>query len=469
MARVDAVRARACRRSSCSLVLCLVLLALAAGPGLSADKPAPAGPSGQEALERFRKLSPEERLRRAEKVAGGAAFVPVKRGELEVIVVERGELGPAEASDIVCPLKARSSNSTVAATIKWVVEDGTFVKKGARLVELDDSGLREQLAFQKINRDKARSDRAYAEAQLKIVRAQNKLDVRRAEIDLKAARRALKKYRGDNADEKEALEDMVELAQLSLDTVKLQIKAKEGTADADLKMKAALEAEEVKREREIEGQIAACVVKSPRSGLVVYEVPDASPAKGGGPIVAEGEPVREGQKLLRVCDLKKFVVDTKVHEALIARVRVGQAATVGAHAFPKLALRGRVKSVSAVASRRDWRSAGVKAYPVVVELTEQFPGLKPGMSAEVRIEVERRPKVLQVPVGAVLRIGKDVFCYVKEGQGLQERRVKTGARSDSSVEIVGGMKEGEQVLRSPRAVIGPLPLPPAKGAKGAPR
>src|SRR5437763_10167315 len=114
-------------------LLLLAALATAGEPGKVA------GPTRQEGLERFRKLTPEERLQRAEKAAGPRALVSVARADLDVTVVERGVVEPAEVSDVVCRLKAKAAGNTVAGTIKWVIEDGTLVKKGQRVVELDDT------------------------------------------------------------------------------------------------------------------------------------------------------------------------------------------------------------------------------------------------------------------------------------------------------------------------------------------
>ena len=53
--------------------------------------------------------------------------------------------------------------------------------------------------------------------------------------------------------------------------------------------------------------------------MVVYYVPEQARFGGGSQqsIVAQGEPVREGQKLMQIPDLKHMLVNTKVHEALV--------------------------------------------------------------------------------------------------------------------------------------------------------
>src|SRR5262249_8359163 len=155
-------------------------------------------------------------------------------------------------------------------------------------------------------------------------------------------------------------------------------------------------------------------------------------------IVAQGEPVREGQKLMRIPDLDKMVVNTRVHEAMVSRVRGeklkrtgfsdsvqagmmcvpdvwsrlvgqksfaaikddfieahkeqelikvadGQRAQVKVEAFPDRLMDAEVKTVATVASQQDWLSADVKVYQTLVAIKESVPGLKPGMSAEVTI------------------------------------------------------------------------------------
>jgi RND family efflux transporter MFP subunit len=442
----------------------LILILLGAGlsaPNRSAGRPAPkekAPLSRQKALERFANLSPQERLKRIEKLAGAAtAFVAVKRADLDVIVTERGVLESARNSDIYCPVRSGTRGSTNPTIIKWIIDEGTEVKKGDKLVELDSSGFQDQLKDKQKDVDKAYADKVAAEEALKIQELQNKLNLRRAELALKGAKRALKKYKEDDEDEKETLKDRIEVADLSLQLARLRARASETVADATRKATESIYQQELSRKKEIEAEIAKCSIRSPQDGLVMYYVPEQVRGGGGSQqsVVAQGEPVREGQKLLQIPDLSRMSVRARVHEALVSRVRAGQPVDVRIDAFPARRLRGRVKSIATVASQQDWFASDVKVFPVQVNLIGSFPGLKPGMSGEVRIQVERRQKVLQVPVESVLRSGGETICYVKVGKEVQQRVVTTGARNDLFVEIKSGLKEGEQVLRAPRAVAVP--------------
>src|SRR5438045_4714066 len=57
--------------------------------------------------------------------------------------------------------------------------------------------------------------------------------------------------------------------------------------------------------------------------MVVYYVSEQSRYGSGSQqsIIAQGEPVKEGQKLMRIPDLRRMLVNTKVHEAMVSRVK----------------------------------------------------------------------------------------------------------------------------------------------------
>ena len=96
---------------------------------------------------------------------------------LQLTITERGTLESAENSDIVCRVKARSQGSTIATTIRWVIDDGTQVRRGRQLVQLDDSGLHEQLKTQNIASNQARADWIQADKNYEIVGSQNNSDI----------------------------------------------------------------------------------------------------------------------------------------------------------------------------------------------------------------------------------------------------------------------------------------------------
>ena len=122
----------------------------------------------------------------------------VRQEPLRLTITERGQLESAENSDIVCRVKARSANSTVATTIRWIIDDGTEVRRGDKLVQLDDSGLYEQSKTQKITLDQAYAAWVQADKNFEIVVSQNLSDKATAKLVKELADIDLQKYeKGD--------------------------------------------------------------------------------------------------------------------------------------------------------------------------------------------------------------------------------------------------------------------------------
>ena len=85
--------------------------------------------------------------------------------------------------------------------------------------------------------------------------------------------------------------------------------------------------------------------------------------------------------------------------------------------------------------------------PVRLEIANPRQLLKPAMFAEVELPVGGKGKVLTVPISAVIDSGTRRIVLVQLAEGrFEPREVKLGARSDNYVEVMDGVKEGEQVV-----------------------
>lgn len=270
------------------------------------------------------------------------------------------------------------------------------------------------------------------------------------------------------------LQNKLEQAKTALKVAEISAAGKTAKAQADYQAKLQVLQQEESKLQDLKDDIANCTITAPHDGMVIYHVDERTRfgVSTSQNIVAVNEPVREGQRLMRIPDLSEMQVKIKVHEALVPRLIKQQESTAdGLPAQIKIAsldrpLRGRVKDVSSVASSSDWSMADVKVYPTIVLIEEKFEGLKPGMSAEVTIKVEELENVLRVPVHAVLEANGRKFCYVKTPQGIEKRIITTGLNNSKFVEIkegdppagllkegeVYGVKEGELILINPRGL-----------------
>ncbi|MHC1770043.1 MAG: efflux RND transporter periplasmic adaptor subunit [Verrucomicrobiia bacterium] len=139
-------------------------------------------------------------------------FYEVRRGDFTVSVIDRGTLAAVSEVSI-------RSDVEGTARIIYIVPEGTYVKKGDLLVELDSAQAQDQVNLQQINYEKARFALAQAEAQLEIQKSSTNSDIRAALLKVKFAKMDLDKF-----DEGQELVDLVEssnkvvqaLAQLSV-------------------------------------------------------------------------------------------------------------------------------------------------------------------------------------------------------------------------------------------------------------
>jgi multidrug efflux pump subunit AcrA (membrane-fusion protein) len=303
----------------------------------------------------------------------------------------------------------------------------------------------------------------------------------------------------------------VEIAKLGLDRARQQGHAKMSQAESDRQTKKSVLMQEEDKLREIKLQIRECKLVAPSSGMVVYykEASSRFSSSNQG-LIAVGEQVREGQKLLRIPDLDRMQVNTRIHEALISRIRgderkptgnyesahlsfmllpsanlrlaaqfdeniallreqfrnsqyviskPGQRARVRVDAMPDREFNGRVRVVSSVASMGDWISSDVKLYPTTVLIEDSnVTGLKPDMSAEVVIEVDPAENdVLAVPLQAIVggaELGKERKVLVLENGTPVERLVELGMYNEKLVEVRTGLKPGDVVITNPKVVLG---------------
>lgn len=116
-------------------------------------------------------------------------------------------------------------------------------------------------------------------------------------------------------------------------------------------------------------------------------------------------------------------------------------------------LTGTVSKIGTVGQNDGYWGSRIKAYETHITLDEvpSDAGLKPGMSAEVKILVRKVPGALLVPVGAVAEVDGQKVVYVPRGRGVERREVQTGEENEQFVQILDGLADGEPVALDARA------------------
>jgi HlyD family secretion protein len=316
-----------------------------------------------------------------------------------------------------------------------------------------------------------------------------------------------------NYDRKKLLANMrsaVDNAQRALDKSILEADATRAQADIKRKTETNIYNNEAEKLRDLEDQIKECKIHAPQDGMVVYFKNESNRFGGSQqPMIEQGAQVKEGQKLLRIPNLDRMQVNTKIHEVMVSRIygdvqaptyfvdqlRVGmlavadpftrlmgqkeevlqhlrdehrrdeyrttsrgQEATIKVDAKQELVLKGRVRSVARVASQADAFMSDVKLYPTIVLIEGRHEGLNPDMSAEVTIHIRGIKDVLTVPLQSVVggsELGTKRKVYVKTEAGTYETKdVSLGIYNDKVIEVREGLEEGDEVVINPKVLLG---------------
>ncbi|OGZ08340.1 MAG: hypothetical protein A3D65_00430 [Candidatus Lloydbacteria bacterium RIFCSPHIGHO2_02_FULL_50_13] len=181
-----------------------------------------------------------------------------------------------------------------------------------------------------------------------------------------------------------------------------------------------------------DARIAKAVLMAPFSGVVTKN--DAKLGQTVAPNIALVSLMSDG----------KWKIEANVPEADIAKVAVGNNATVTLDAYGSDAL----FSASIVAiNPAETILEGVSTYKVTLHFVEDDNRIRSGMTANIDIATDKRENVLAIPARSVTtRDGKKYIRVLSEGIAV-ERVVETGLRgSDGLVEILSGLSEGEQVI-----------------------
>ena len=214
-------------------------------------------------------------------------------------------------------------------------------------------------------------------------------------------------------------------------------------------------------EREVRAQARAVQAVQDSFLLEDYEI--VSPMNG---IVTE-RPVEEGELvisavatnmgtiLFKVGDPKQLIVKVQISEIDIGDARAGLEAEVTVDALPGRIFPGVLRRVAPTGGIG--QGAAVVSFEAEVEVIGAFQELRHGMTADVDIIIGRSQDTLYLPIEAVAEVfkldedGEETeeierrLVYVKEGEVWVEKEVMTGLVSNTRIEVIEGLEEGDEV------------------------
>jgi HlyD family secretion protein len=362
----------------------------------------------------------------------------VARGNLSSVISTNGKVEP------VAPNEMRSLVQSHVTKVH--ATEGQLVKKGQPLVDLDDIQLRadvsranEQLLS---NQENLRIARAGGQAtQL----AQLDGDIRKNELErtrLQANETKLEKLVSQQAATPQELTDTrANLARTESDRDRLVASradfVRQTKLDVDRLTLLVSQAQE--NLHNLQQKLNSTHVSAPADGTL-YSLP-----------IHVNDPVKEGEMLAAVADLKHVRVRAFVDEPELGELAPGQTVVITWDAMPRQTWTGRTSQLPRQVVQHGTRTVGELLCPI----NNDDQRLIPNTNVNVRIELALRAGVIVVPRGAVLFEGSHRSVFLIESgrliesgtpnSTLHKREVSLGISDSTTYEVLSGLKEGDAI------------------------
>lgn len=387
---------------------------------------------------------------------GQDVIVTPRNGEFLVTVTTTGELQAKNSIQVVGPENARAANIWQMKITK-LVSEGTVVKKGDFVAELDKSEITNKMKESQLSIQKL-------EAQYE----QTQLD---SALTLSQARDELENLRYAEEEKKIVMEQSIYEApamqrQAKIDYEKAQRNHQQATSNYKTKTQQAIakmkvvEADLLKERQRMEiyqKTEQEFTINAPADGMVVYAREWSGKKKVVGSTINPWEPT-----VATLPDLREMESITYVTEIDIQKIGVDQTVKLRLDADPTKVLTGRVTSVGNIGEQRP--NSDAKVFEVRIQVNESDTTLRPAMTTANEILVARLDSVLHVPLECVHTQDTTTFVYLKDGGSIVKQEVGLGMLNDNEAVILQGLDEDDELYLSLPSKEGEMELRPLASA-----
>ena len=380
----------------------------------------------------------------------GALVARVREGAFTVVVTTTGELRAKNSVPIQGPANAQQAQLWNGMKIASLVAEGTLVKAGDVVAELDRGPAATKVSEVQLALQKAQALYTQAELDSALNLSQAREQLRTLEYGMEEKRIAKEQAAYEAPSVKRQAEIEYEKAERALAQAKVdyvtktqQAKAKMAEVGADLD-----------RQKNQLGVImevlAGHTVRAPSPGMVIYVREWNGRKKAVGSNISPWEPT-----VATLPDLTNMESVTYVNEIDVRRLAVGQPVDITLDADPDKRLKGAVVSVANVGEQRPNMDA--KVFEVTIAVAGSDTTLRPGMTTSNGVTTATIPKALAVPLEAVTNEGALAVVFKQDGGRIVRQQIETGMMNDNEIVVARGLAANDAVLLSPPAARDGIP------------
>jgi len=365
----------------------------------------------------------------------------VRRGDFVRAIRARGEVKSTRSYQLAAPQVPNLRITTLA-------KSGQLVRRGDVVVEFDDASQVQAETERTIALRTAESQIVQTKASHKMTNESDRMSLLQGHYSLERAR--LEASKAEIVSEIQGAKSRIDvgITEGDLNLTKVTVNAHQVSQQTEMqRLNTSLEKAKRDLERTRE-YLSKMTLRAPADGIVNI----LSNFRSGGsfgqadPPFKEGDSVWFGAVIAEIPDLSSMRVEVKLDEVDRGNAKLGQKVKVRVDAIPDKEFDAVLDWISPIAALafRGQRDAD-KQFPAYATLASVDPRLRPGMSASVDIIVESIPDTLLIPIRASFTQAGKPAAYIQEGDQFRLRPIEVGARNESDMVVLRGLREGEVV------------------------
>jgi len=363
----------------------------------------------------------------------------VKKGPVEIKVHTSGQLESENSENIVLPAVLSGQNVRIyEIKITDLIEEGTVVDSGQYIATLDHKVIEEVLTAARLELETAAAliEDAKLDSNLSLSNYRDIIVNSRSDVEEQKIILAESVYESPSVIKKAEMDVAKAARKLDQDITGLDMRQKQLNSqmerrNIDFRLKQ-------KRVDDLLKLYDALIIKAPKPGMVIYAKDRFGIKIQIGSVLTPWSPI-----IATLPDMTKMISETFINEIDIAKVKVGQKATLSIDAFPDKELKGEVISVANIG--QPMPKSDSKVFQVNIRVFGSDHDLKPAMTTGNVIQTGSYNNKLYVPTEAIFETDSTKFVYLKKKE-IVRQIVDLGDENENYIIVNKGIKEGDLLL-----------------------
>lgn len=364
----------------------------------------------------------------------------VKKGSLESVINSKGEVKGEKYTEINLPPEICNQELRVyQLKIVDVILEGKAVKKGDYIAKVDESQIVNMMRNQVLDKEKTDADLRNAILDSTVTLSNRRQNIINALLDLEYQKIDLEQSKYESEAYQRKTQMSYKKAEMQVDKIKRDYLLERNR----LKIQVGRHQERVDRlQKQIDSYqkaIAATTIRTPEDGIVMFAKDYSGKPYGKDTEINIWRPL-----IATLPDMSMVITETYVKEIDIAKIHLNDSVRITIDALPDKVFDGNVIKIATIGE--DHKDFDMKAFKVVIRFEKSDKDLKPGMTSNNDIIINKVRDQLLIPVQAVFRKNGQKMVYLKNNGIITEQVIESIGENDQFIAVSKELKEGDILL-----------------------